>query len=273
MVRRKGSAHGLFSARRPHWALFSLLTLAVLGGASRSRAEDVQVAVASNFASTLTRLSKLFEGATGHHLVQSSAASGQLFAQIQHGAPFQVFLSADTERPRELEKLGLVAPGSRFVYAEGRLVLWSPTAGRVDAKGAVLQRPDLGRVALADPKSAPYGAAAERLLRARGLWDRLLAAGKLALGTSITQAHQFVATGNADVGFVALSQVRAEDGGMAGSAWIVPKDQAGPILQEAVLLKSAATAPGARAFLHFLRSHPEARRVITQAGYEVPKAP
>jgi molybdate transport system substrate-binding protein len=258
---------------RQHWVLCALVGVILLANASASRAEDVQVAVASNFAPTLTRLSKLFESATGHHVVQSSAASGQLFAQIQNGAPFQVFLSADTERPRALETLGLVAAGSRFVYAEGRLVLWSATLGRVDDKGAVLNRRDLGRVALADPKAAPYGAAAERLLRARGLWEGLLAAGKLALGTSIAQAHQFVATGNADVGFVALSQVRGEDGSIAGSAWVVPKGLAGPILQEAVLLKSAAKSDGARAFLHFLRSHAEARRVITQAGYEVPKAP
>jgi molybdate transport system substrate-binding protein len=258
---------GFFRGRTGLGAV-ALCTL--LGAARPVCAEDVQVAVAGNFAPTLSKLAERFKAATGHKLVQSSGATGQLFAQIVNGAPYQVFLSADAERPRDLEEKGLAVAGSRFVYAEGRLVLWSSTPKRVDERGAVLGRSDLTQVALADPRAAPYGAAAERVLRAKELWDVLSQSKKLVLGASITQAHQFVATGNADVGFVALAQVRAEDGSIPGSSWIVPKDLAGPIRQEAVLLTKGAESAAAREFLGFLRDDREARAIITHAGYEIP---
>jgi molybdate transport system substrate-binding protein len=268
MVGRARRVSGFFLGSLGRLASAAALVAGLAAGSAR--ADEVQVAVAGNFAPTLQKLTPLFTARTGHTVVQSTAASGQLLALIANGAPFQVFLSADSERPKELEDKGLAVKGTRFVYAEGRLVLWSPKPDRVDPGGAVLTKPDLGVIALADPRVAPYGAAAERVLRAKKLWDKLRTAQKLSLGTSITQAHQFVSTGNADVGFVALSQVRADDGNIPGSSWIIPKEQAGPIRQEAVLLGPGAESGAAQQLLTFIKSSPEARAVIEAAGYELP---
>lgn len=227
-------------------------------------AADVRVAIASNFMEPAREIARSFEARTGHRAVLSFGASGQLFAQITQAAPFDVFLSADEERPARLEALGLVAPGSRFTYATGRLVLWSRTPGLVDPHGRVLVRGGFQKLAIADPKTAPYGVAALETLGALGQSERLAA--RLVTGASITQAYQFVQTGAAELGFVALSQVKDARG---GSRWIVPARLHSPIHQQAVLLSRSAARPEARAFVAYLKTG-EARAIIRRCGYEVP---
>lgn len=222
------------------------------------------MAVAANFAEPAREIARRFEQRTGHRATLSFGSSGQFYAQIANGAPFDVFLSADAERPRRLEAAGLAAPGSRFTYAVGRLVLWSRDPGRVDGEGRVLARGGFEKLAIADPTAAPYGRATMETLRALGLHERVR--GRIVKGASITQAYQFVRTGAAELGFVALSQVVAEKG---GSRWLVPARLHAPIDQQAVLLRAAARKPAARAFADFLKSD-EARAVVRTYGYEVP---
>lgn len=241
-----------------------LLLLAALAGPACARAGEVRVAVAANFAEPAREIARRFEQRTGHRATLSFGSSGQFYAQIANGAPFDVFLSADAERPRRLEAAGLAAPGSRFTYAVGRLVLWSRDPGRVDAEGRVLSRGGFEKLAIADPTAAPYGRAAMETLRALGLHERVR--GRIVQGASITQAYQFVRTGAAELGFVALSQVVSEKG---GSRWLVPARLHAPIDQQAVLLRAAARKPAARAFADFLKSD-EARAVVRTYGYEVP---
>jgi molybdate transport system substrate-binding protein len=228
-----------------------------------ARAADVQVAVAANFTEPAREIAQRFERRTGHKAVLSFGASGQFFTQIANGAPFEVFLSADVERPQKAETDGLAVPGSRFTYATGRLVLWSRDPKRVDARGQVLARGGFEKLAIADPKAAPYGLAAVETLQKLGLHDRLRP--KLVQGASITQTLQFARTGAAELGFVALSQVVAEKG---GSRWVVPANLHTPIDQQAVLLKTGAGDPAAVAFMAFLKT-PEAKGVIRKYGYEV----
>lgn len=240
-----------------------LLLLVLLLAPLSAHAAEARIAVAANFAGPAEEIARLFERRTSHAATLSVGSSGQFYAQIANGAPFEVFLSADAERPAEAEAKGLAAPGTRFTYATGRLVLWSRTPGLVDARGAVLARGGFSRLAIADPKLAPYGAAAVEALRSLGLYARLRP--RLARGTSVTQAYQFVSTGAAELGFVALSQVAAEK---SGSRWLVPARLHSPIEQQAVLLKRGAGDPAAEAFLAFLKG-PEARAVIRRHGYEV----
>jgi len=239
------------------------LGLMLLGPAAVARAGEVNVAVAANFTAPAQEIARAFEAQTGDKLLLSFGASGQFYAQIANGAPYQVFLSADAERPAKAEQDGLAVPGTRFTYAVGRLVLWSRTPGLVDDRGAVLAGGGFTHLAIADPTAAPYGAAAVRTLRKLGLYDRLSA--KIVQGASITQALQFVQTGNAELGFVALSQVVNETG---GSRWLVPEADHDPIIQQAVLLKTGAASPVARAFLAFLKG-PQATVIIRRYGYEV----
>ena len=241
-----------------------LLLLAALAAPACARAGEVRVAVAANFAEPAREIARRFEQRTGHRATLSFGSSGQFYAQIANGAPFDVFLSADAERPRRLEAAGLAAPGSRFTYAVGRLVLWSRDPGRVDGEGRVLARGGFEKLAIADPTAAPYGRAAMETLRALGLHERVR--GRIVQGASITQAYQFVRTGAAELGFVALSQVVSEKG---GSRWLVPARLHAPIHQQAVLLRAAARKPAARAFADFLKSD-EARAVVRTYGYEVP---
>ncbi|ACG78696.1 molybdenum ABC transporter Molybdate-binding protein [Phenylobacterium zucineum HLK1] len=241
-----------------------LLLLAALAAPACARAGEVRVAVAANFAEPAREIARRFEQRTGHRATLSFGSSGQFYAQIANGAPFDVFLSADAERPRRLEAAGLAAPGSRFTYAVGRLVLWSRDPGRVDAEGRVLSRGGFEKLAIADSTAAPYGRAAMETLRALGLHERVR--GRIVQGASITQAYQFVRTGAAELGFVALSQVVSEKG---GSRWLVPARLHAPIDQQAVLLRAAARKPAARAFADFLKSD-EARAVVRTYGYEVP---
>tara|TARA_R110002049_G_scaffold61913_4_gene166015 strand:- start:991 stop:1734 length:744 start_codon:yes stop_codon:yes gene_type:complete len=243
-----------------------LVLLVLLLFAVAAQAAEIRVAVAANFQTTLQQLAALYSERSGHRLVISAGASGALYTQIVNGAPFDVFLSADTERPARLEVEGHAVVGTRFVYAYGVLVLWSAGPDMIDPDGAVLERGDYRFLAIADPRLAPYGLAAEEVLRARGVFDALDGAGRLVRGKSIGQTYGQIASGAAALGFVALAQVRASD--IAGSRWLPSPDMYTPIGQSAVLLTRAAQADAARDFLAWLRS-PEARAVIEYAGYRL----
>ncbi len=228
-------------------------------------AAEATVAVAANFLPVLRDLARQFSREQGHRLRLSAGSTGKLYAQIRHGAPFDLFLAADAERPRRLEREGATVPGSRYTYAVGRLVLWSAGPARFDDGLAWLQAGGFRRLALANPKTAPYGRAAREFLEKQGLWRHL--AGRLVRGESVAQAYQFVASGNADAGLVALAQVRA--GGHRGSLWPVPAGDHGPIVQQVVLLKRGADNRAARAFHEWLRGA-VARQRIRAAGYDLP---
>jgi molybdate transport system substrate-binding protein len=228
-----------------------------------AEAAETHVAVAANFTEPAREIAAAFQKATGDTAVLSFGASGAFYTQIAHGAPFEVFLSADAERPQKAEADGLAVPGSRFTYAVGRLVLYSKTAGLVDGKGTVLKTGLFDHLAIADPAAAPYGLAATQVLARRGLTDAL--APKLVKGSSITQAYQYVATGAAELGFVAQSQVIAVPG---GSRWLVPAREHAPIVQQAVLLKTGAANPAAAAFVKFLKGS-AAKAIIKRYGYEL----
>ena len=244
-------------------AILLFLFLALLAPAAALAAE-VKVAVAANFTEPAKEIAARFKARTGHDASLSFGSSGQFYAQIANGAPFGVFLSADRERPEKAEAEGLGVAGSRFTYALGRLVLYSKTPGLVDGRAAVLKSGKFDKIAIADPKTAPYGVAAVETMKTLGVYDTLTP--KLVQGTSITQAYQFVDTGAAELGFVARSQVMAVKG---GSRWTVPASLHTPIDQQAVLLKTAAGDPAAKAFMTFLKG-PEARAIIRRYGYEVP---
>jgi len=245
-------------------AMTAMFAALLAGLASAAHAGQVQVAVAANFTEPAKAIAAAFAARTGDQAVLSFGASGQFFVQISHGAPFEVFLSADAERPKLAEQQGLGVAGTRFTYAVGRLVLWSRTPGLVDPAGAVLAKGDFKSLSIADPKAAPYGLAAVETLTKLGLYQKL--SPKIVQGSSITQAFQFVQTGAAELGFVALSQVIDTPG---GSRWMVPASDHSPIEQQAILLTAGAQDPAARAFLAFLKS-PEAVAIIRRYGYEVP---
>jgi molybdate transport system substrate-binding protein len=251
------------------WHCFFRLAILMTALAAFCRpafAETTIVAVASNFTKPMTEIAEVFEKATGHSAKLSFGASGKFVAQIENGAPFEVFLSADAAKPQKLEKSKLAVPGSRFTYAVGELVLWSAKPGYVDDRGNVLVKGGFNHLALADPKLAPYGEAAVEVLKAKGLLEKVKPS--FVLGENIAQTHQFISTGNAELGFVALSQV-LEDGKIKeGSGWIVPDTLHAPILQDAVLLEKGANNPAAPALLGFLKS-PEARAIIQKYGYNV----
>lgn len=241
-------------------ALLTFVLTLVGGGAG---AAEVKVAVAANFAEPAQEIAGRFKARSGHDATLSFGSSGQFYAQIANGAPFGVFLSADRDRPLKAEAEGLAVAGSRFTYATGRLVLYSRTPGLVDGRGSVLRTGRIRKLAVADPKTAPYGAAAMAVMRKLGLEAAL--SRRLVRGSSITQAFQFVRSGAAEAGFVALSQVVGETG---GSRWIVPAHLHSPIEQQAVLLRPGANSVAARAFVDFLRSA-EAKAIIRSYGYEV----
>jgi molybdate transport system substrate-binding protein len=246
-----------------HCAAPLLLTLAFAQTAS---ADEVNVAVAANFTAPIQALAKGFEHDTGHTLVAAYGATGQFYAQINNGAPFDVFLAADDTTPAKLDQDKATVPGSRFTYAIGTLALWSPTPGYVDAQGKVLERGDFKHLAIANPKTAPYGLAATQVLDRLGLTQATL--DKRVEGQNITQAYQFVSAGNAELGFVALSQIYKDGTLQKGSAWIVPADLHTPIRQDAVILKTGQDNPAARAFMDYLKS-PKAAQVIKSYGYDI----
>ncbi len=232
-----------------------------------AQADEVRVAVAANFATPLKTLAAEFEKDTGHTLALSAGATGKLYAQIKSGAPFDVFLSADDETPARLEKEGDAVAGSRFTYAVGRLMLWSAQPNTVDAQGAVLKTGNFKHLALAAPHLAPYGAAAVQTLTQLGLLTALQP--RFVQGESIGQTYSFVASGNAELGFVALSQVFENGRINQGSGWIVPASLHEPLRQDAVLLTRSRDKAAARALLAFLQGS-KARGLIRAFGYETP---
>ncbi|OAI21837.1 molybdate ABC transporter substrate-binding protein [Methylomonas lenta] len=231
-------------------------------------AETVLVAVASNFTKPMTEIAEAFEKATGHSAKLSFGSSGKFVSQLENGAPFEVFLSADDEKPLKLEQADLAVAGSRFTYALGRLVLWSAKPGYVDDQGQILSKGGFQHLALADPKLAPYGVAALEVLKSLGLQEKLQAL--FVQGENISQAHQYVITGNAELGFVALSQVIANGKIAEGSGWIIPVDRYAPIRQDAVLMKTGAENPAAPALLAYLKSAP-ALAIMQKYGYGLPQ--
>ncbi len=250
-------------ARRLQVFLLLALGSVMAFGASEALAADTQVAVAANFTEPAKEIAAAFKIATGHTATLSFGSSGQFYAQMSHGAPYEVFLSADADRPAAAEKDGLAVAGARFTYAVGRLVLYSKTPGLVDARGAVLKSGKFAKLSIADPAAAPYGAAAVQTLTKLGLYETLKP--RIVQGASITQAYQFVDSGAAELGFVALSQVINVAG---GSRWTVPATDHAPIDQQAVLLKTGQDNAAAKAFLAFLKG-PQAVAIIRKYGYEV----
>ena len=247
--------------------LHRLLALtAALAFTTLARADVVQVAVAANFTAPARALAEVFARTTGHEAKLSFGATGAFYTQIKNGAPFDVLLAADDERPARLEKEGDTVAGSRFTYATGQLVLWSAKPGLVDDEGAVLKHGQFGKIAIANPKNAPYGAAAVEAMEKLGLAATLQP--KLVTGESIGQTYNFIATGNAELGFVALAQVLEGGKLKSGSMWVVPAQYHAPIIQDAVILKRAANNPAAKAWMELLKT-PQSKELIRSYGYAV----
>ncbi|HLF12485.1 MAG TPA: molybdate ABC transporter substrate-binding protein [Gammaproteobacteria bacterium] len=226
-----------------------------------SSADEIRVAVASNFSATMNQLVKSFEERGDHKVLVSFGSTGNHYAQIKNGAPFDAFFAADVERPELLEKERVAIAGSRFTYAVGRIALWSRQPDYVDAEGQVLETGDFRFLAIANPDLAPYGAAAREVLVARGLLEQLH--GRLVQGQDIGQTYSFVYTENAQLGFVAYSQLEKPGRQIEGSFWLVPQTLHRPIEQQAVLLRDIAAA---REFLKFVKGE-EARMIIRSYGY------
>jgi molybdate transport system substrate-binding protein len=240
--------------------VFGLMCSPVLAG-------EVSVAVASNFAAPMERVVALFQKESGHKVKVRVGASGKLYAQIKSGAPFDVFLSADEENPKHLLQEGLAVSGSRFVYATGRLVLWSAQSDLVDDKGAVLNKGNFNMLVIANPGFSPYGVAAKETLTKLTMWNSIQR--KLDKGDDVIQTYQMAATEKADLAFIALSQVMRDGKGTSGSWWLVPPEMHNPIRQSAVLLSAAKDQAAAKEFLAFLKSE-KARVVMRGFGYELP---
>jgi molybdate transport system substrate-binding protein len=232
-----------------------------------ANAGEVNAAVAANFTAPVQQIAELFQKETGHTVKFSFGSSGKFYSQIKEGAPFDVFLAADEKNPKLLEEEGLAVKDTRFVYALGKLVLWSAQSGFVDNKGAVLGKGSYNKIAYADPKLAPYGLAAQETLQKLKLWDTVQS--KLVTGESITQTFQFAATGNADMAFVALAQITKDGKIIDGSYWLVPADMYNPIKQSAIELSAAKDKAAAQAFLKFLKSE-KALAIIRNFGYGLP---
>ena len=234
-------------------------------------ADDIHVAVAANFTAPMQDITKAFEKETGHTVQLVFGSTGKLYAQIKNGAPFDILLAADDKAPVKLENEKEAVSGSHFTYATGKLVLWSATANLVDDKGEALKTAAFKHIAIADPQTAPYGVAAQQSLQAMDLLD--VVKSKLVLGENITQTYQFVATGNAELGFVALSQVITSNAAgdikiQSGSAWIVTPSLYSPLHQDAVLLNRANDKPAAKALLEYLKGK-TAHAIIQSYGYAV----
>lgn len=233
------------------------------------QADEVSVAVAANFTEPMKKITAEFEKTSGHKVALSFGSTGKFYAQVKAGAPFEVLLAADDETPGKMEQEGLAVKDSHFTYAIGKLVLWSAKEAVVDSNGDILKRGDFEHLAVANPRLAPYGAAGVQALQALGVYDAI--APKLVQGENIAQTYQFIATGNALLGFVALSQVIGEDGkAKSGSAWIVPQKYYTPIRQDTVLLDKGKDKTAAVELLKFLKT-PYATRIIQSYGYGLPK--
>ena len=246
--------------------LIPLLIASLPGVASSVHAAEISVAVAANFTAPMQQIAAAFEKETGHKVQAAYGATGKFYAQIKNGAPFEVLLSADDETPARLIKENAAQAGSQFTYAIGKLVLWSSKSAIVDGAGAVLKNGGFDHLAIANPKLAPYGAAAVEVMKGLGVYESIQP--KIVTGESIAQTHQFISTGNALLGFVALSQV-LKDGKMDGSAWIVPAKLYAPIRQDAVILERGKGKPAAVALMQYLKSD-KAKAVIQSFGYAMP---
>jgi molybdate transport system substrate-binding protein len=230
-------------------------------------AEEIRAAVATNFLATFKTIAKQFEQDTGHSVVISSGSSGKLYAQIRNGAPFDLFFSADVRRPELLEQEGLAVQGTRFTYAEGRITLWSRDSTLVKGNGKhVLMSSRFTHLAIANPKTAPYGKAAQQTLEGLGVWTEVKS--KIVQGENIGQTFQFVYSSNAQLGLVALSQVLDPKIQGQGSRWDIPTEIHEPLHQQAVLLKSAEHTGAAKSFLQFIKNE-NSRRIIKEYGYGV----
>ncbi|WP_250455241.1 molybdate ABC transporter substrate-binding protein [Caballeronia sp. ATUFL_M2_KS44] len=244
----------------------TMLSVALGMACASAFAGEVQVAVAANFTAPVQAIAADFEKDTGNKVVASYGATGQFYAQIKNGAPFEVFLAADDTTPAKLENEGMTVPGSRFTYATGALALWSAKDGYVDANGDVLKKNAFTHLAIANPKAAPYGLAATQALEKLGLTQAV--SSKIVEGQNISQAQQFIATGNAELGFVALSQIYKNGKITSGSAWIVPASLHEPIKQDAVILEKGKDNPVAKQFTDYLKG-PKAAAVIKSFGYQL----
>ncbi|MEO7640508.1 MAG: molybdate ABC transporter substrate-binding protein [Ramlibacter sp.] len=243
-----------------------LLALAVMITGTVAHATDVSVAVAANFTAPMQKIAVEFEKDTGHKATLAFGATGAFHAQIKNGAPFQLLLAADDETPAKLEKENFAISGTRFTYATGRLVLWSAQPGVVDARGEVLSRPGTGKIAIANPKLAPYGAAAIEAMTKLGQLEKLQP--RFVEGANIGQTFQFVSSGNAPMGFVALSQVMTGGVISKGSSWVVPANMHAPIRQDAIVLNPGKDNAAAAALMAYLRGD-KARAIIRSFGYEL----
>ena len=252
--------------RASRFAPTCLASLLAVFAAGAVQADEVQVAVAANFTAPIQAIAADFEKDTGHKLVAAYGATGQFYTQIKNGAPFEVFLAADDTTPEKLEKEGDTVKGSRFTYAIGTLALWSAKEGYVDAKGDVLKKNEYQHLSIANPKAAPYGLAATQVLEKLKLTEATKA--KIVEGQNITQAYQFVSTGNAELGFVALSQIYKDGKVSSGSAWIVPASMHDPIKQGAVILNKGKDNAAAKALVDYLKG-PKAAAVIKSYGYQL----
>jgi molybdate transport system substrate-binding protein len=245
--------------------LLAAILIIVYGCCLPAHAGKIRVAVAANFAATLAQIGSAFEQQTGHRVILASGSTGKHYAQIINGAPFDAFFAADTVRPELLDEAGIAVPNTRYSYALGRLVLWSPQSGLVDETGKSLSGENFHRLAIANPRLAPYGAAAREVLEKMQLWETLQK--KLVRGENINQAFQFVESGNAQLGFVAASQLVGADYAAHGSRWDVPAELHTPIRQQAVLLKDSDVA---RQFMQFALT-PEVGQIIEKNGYDLPQ--
>jgi molybdate transport system substrate-binding protein len=244
---------------RPALIAFSLMTV------SSVSAEEAQIAVAANFTAPMKAIIEVFEEDTGHKVQASYGSTGKLYAQIKNGAPFEALLAADQTRPELLEEEGVGVPGSRFTYAIGTLVLWSADAEKVEDGPALLESGDFNKLSIANPKLAPYGVASIETLEALGL--KAAIEPKLVMGENIAQTYQFVDTGNADIGFVALSQVMQDGELIKGSGWVVPSQMHAPIRQDAVILNSGKDNPALTELFVYLKGE-KAQAIIHDFGYE-----
>ncbi len=230
-----------------------------------AHADEISVAVAANFTAPMKLIAAEFERDSGHKLVTSFGSTGKFYAQIKNGAPFEVLLTADDETPDKLMKEGAAVSGSAFTYAIGKLVLWSAKPGLVDSAGAVLKRDDFAHLSLAEPKLAPYGAAGVEAMKALRVYEAIQP--KIVTAENITQAYQFISSGNAELGFVALSQV-LKDGKIDGSSWLVPANLYSPIRQDAVILEKGRGKPAVDALMKYIRGD-KAKAIIKSFGYEL----
>lgn len=244
--------------------LSSLVRLSVAG--------ELHIAVAANFLKPMEHLIQQFSEKTGHKLQMSAGSTGKLYAQIKNGAPYEVFFAADLKRPQLLIEAGNALADSFFVYAQGELVLWSTVDGLVDAQGAVLKTREFNHIALANVKTAPYGTAAKQVLEKLGVWETYVQGHKIVQGSSLTETYRYIATGSAELGFVALSQFKiAEANDLVGSAWKVDKSLYDPIAQGAVILKAGENNPVSAEFFKFVQTNKQAQQLIESYGYAIPE--